>query len=151
VELVWIGVASALLAAFSFAFSNIFGRELVGREEPMRVIFFSLLAAAIFWMVVHTPAQVVREHYNGAQWGYMFVFAITSVLLPYNFYFAGLKYLSATRAVVTSCLEAVFTITLAAIFLREHMGWPQIVGVVLVLTATIVVQMPAREVELPVA
>jgi len=67
-----------------------------------------------------------------------------SMLLPFSFYFAGLQYLDATRAIVTSCLEPVFAILIAAAFLGEGLGPLQVVGVVVVLTASIVVQLPEK-------
>ena len=62
------------------------------------------------------------------------------MLLPYVLYFNGLKYLDPTRAVVTSCLEPVFAILLAVIFVHEAVRGLQIVGIAAVLVATVMVQ-----------
>ena len=67
-----------------------------------------------------------------------------SVLLPFSFYFAGLQYLDATRAIVTSCLEPVFAIVLAAAFVSESLRTVQVVGIAAVLIATVLVQLPSR-------
>jgi len=67
-----------------------------------------------------------------------------SVLLPFSFYFAGLQYLDATRAIVTSCLEPVFAIVLAAAFVGESLEPVQVVGIGVVLIATVLVQLAAR-------
>ncbi len=64
------------------------------------------------------------------------------MLIPFSFYYAGLRHLDPTRAIVTSCLEPVFTILIAATFLAERLGWLQVLGIVLVLAATVVVQSP---------
>ena len=74
-------------------------------------------------------------------------FSITSMLLPFSCYFAGLQYLDPTRAIVTSCLEPVFAILFAASFVHEAVGWVQAVGVFIVLVATILVQLPDTRVE----
>jgi len=66
------------------------------------------------------------------------------MLIPFAFYFAGLRYLDPTRAIVTSCLEPVFTILIAAIFLGEIFGPLQTLGMAMVLTATVLVQLPAN-------
>ena len=67
------------------------------------------------------------------------------MLLPLSLYFAGLQYLDATRAIVTSCFEPVFAILFAATFVQEHIGPIQVLGMVLVLAASVMVQMPERK------
>jgi drug/metabolite transporter (DMT)-like permease len=69
------------------------------------------------------------------------LFATISMLIAYSFYYAGLQHLDATRAIVTSCLEPVFAIVIAAVYLGEALTWTQAVGVVVVLLATIIVQL----------
>jgi drug/metabolite transporter (DMT)-like permease len=66
------------------------------------------------------------------------------VLLPFSFYFAGLQYLDATRAIVTSCLEPVFAMVLAALFVGESLQPVQGVGIAVVLIATVLVQLQSR-------
>ncbi|MDP9264263.1 MAG: EamA family transporter [Acidobacteriota bacterium] len=139
-----VGIAAALAAAFSFAFYNVYGHKLLETNERWKIINYTLLGAALFWLVVNPPWKIVAAHYSGEQWLFLFVFAMLSMLLPFSFYFAGLQYLDATRAIVTSCLEPVFAILIAAAFLSEGLGPLQIVGVVVVLAASIVVQLPEK-------
>jgi len=140
-----LGVAAAEGAALAFAFYNVFGHDLVSRFDRWRVLTYVLLGAALFWLVVNPPWKIVAAHYSGAQWGFLFVFACVSVLLPFSLYFAGLQYLDATRAIVTSCLEPVFAILFAATFLAERLSLWQILGVLVVLAATLIVQLPERK------
>jgi drug/metabolite transporter (DMT)-like permease len=56
----------------------------------------------------------------------------------------GLEHLDPTRAIVTSCLEPVFAIVIAAVALGETVNSFQILGIAVVLTATILVQIPER-------
>jgi drug/metabolite transporter (DMT)-like permease len=56
----------------------------------------------------------------------------------------GLEHLDPTRAIVTSCLEPVFAIIIAAVALGETVNSFQILGIAVVLTATILVQIPER-------
>lgn len=140
-----LGVLAALGAAFSFAFYNVFGHGLVARYERWRVLTYVLLGAALFWLVVNPPWKIAVAHYSVAQWGFLFFFACISVLLPFSLYFTGLQYLDATRAIVTSCLEPVFAILFAATFVAERLSWLQMMGVALVVVATIIVQLPDRK------
>jgi drug/metabolite transporter (DMT)-like permease len=138
------GVAAGLGAAFSFAFYNVYGHGLLARYDRWRVLVYTLLSVTIFWLLVNPPWKLIAAHYSARQWGFMLVFSVLSVLLPFSFYFAGLQYLDATRAIVTSCLEPVFAIVLAAAFVSESLGTVQVVGIAAVLVATVLVQLPSR-------
>jgi drug/metabolite transporter (DMT)-like permease len=137
-----VGVAAALAAALSFSFYNVYGHRLVGRNDRFKVILYALLGSALFWMIFNPPWAIWQAGYTRGQWLVMVVFAFASMLIPFSFYVSGLHHLDATRAIVTSCLEPVFAIGMAALFLGETFGWIQAVGMLVVLAATIVVQMP---------
>jgi len=138
------GVIAALLAAFSFAFYNLGGHSILARYDRWTVLLYTIFSASLFWIVVNPPWKVVAAHYSGDQWLFLLVFSLISVLAPFSFYFAGLQHLEPTRAIVVSCLEPVFSIVIAAIALGEVMRPVQTLGIVLVLVAIVVVQLPDR-------
>src|SRR4051794_21321367 len=104
-----------------------------------------MMGAALFWMLVNPPSKIIAAHYSRGQWLFLLVFAIASMLLPLSLYFAGLQQLDATRAIVTSCLEPVFAILFAATFVHESLGPIQVLGILVVLAASVVVQLPDRK------
>ena len=138
------GVAAGFGAAFSFAFYNLYGHGLLARYDRWRVLVHTLLGATVFWLLVNPPWKLVAAHYSVREWDFLLIFSVLSVLLPFSFYFAGLQYLDATRAIVTSCLEPVFAIVLAAAFVSESLRLIQVLGIVAVLAATVLVQLPGR-------
>ena len=140
-----IGVVAAELAAISFAFYNVYGQHLVQVYPRWTVLVYSLLGASVFWIVLNPPWKIVAQHYSGGQWIFMLVFSITSMLIPFSLYFAGLQHLDPTRAIVTACLEPVWAILLTALILQEFVSPTQVVGIVVVLLATILVQRPDRK------
>ncbi len=140
-----VGVTAALLAAFSFAFYNIGGHGILARYDRWTVLLYTTFSASLFWIVVNPPWKIAAAHYSGGQWLFLLVFSLLSVLAPFSFYFAGLQHLEPTRAVVASCLEPVFSIVIAAVVLGEVMGPMQMAGIVLVLAAIVVVQIPGRK------
>ena len=139
-----LGVAAAMLAAFSFAFYNVGGHDLLARHDRWLVLLYVTCSASLFWLIVNPPWKIVAAHYSGMEWTFLLLFSLVSVLGPFSFYFAGLQHLEPTRAIVVSCLEPVFSIVIAAVVLGEVMRPVQTVGIVLVLAATLVVQMPNR-------
>ena len=135
-----IGIVGAEIAALAFAYYNVAIPPLLARHDRWKVLLWLLFGAAVFWLVVNPPWRF--PHLVAEQWGFLALFALTSVLLPFSFYIAGLQHLDATRVIVTSCLEPVFSIVIAAIALGESVTRVQIVGVVVVLAATVLIQMP---------
>lgn len=143
-KLTLLGAGAGLLASFSYALYNIVAPGLVHRNHPLKVMMYTLLSAAVLWTVLNPPWRLLGAHYNAAQWQFLFLFACFSMLLPYMLYFNGLKYLDPTRAVVASCLEPVFAILLAAVFVGEGLRGLQVIGILAVLAATLMAQTAGR-------
>ena len=138
------GLIAAMLASFSFAFYNVGGHSILARHDRWRVLTWTLASASVFWLFVNPPWKVVAAHYTPAQWAFLFVFSMISVLGSFSLYFLGLQHLEPTRAIIASCLEPVFSILLAAVFLGEGVRLIQTLGIVLVLSAIVIVQLPGR-------
>jgi drug/metabolite transporter (DMT)-like permease len=138
------GLTAAVLASFSFAFYNVGGHRILARYDRWRVLTWTLASAAAFWLVWNPPWKVFAADYSVQQWAFLFVFSMLSVLGSFSLYFLGLQHLEPTRAIIASCLEPVFSILLAAAFLREGVRPIQTLGIVLVLSAIVIVQLPGR-------
>jgi DME family drug/metabolite transporter len=138
------GLGAALLASFSFAFYNVAGHGILARYERWRVLVWTLAAASAFWLVINPPWKIAAAHYAPAQWLFLFIFSMISVLGAFSLYFLGLQYLEPTRAIIASCLEPVFSILLAAVLLGEVLRPVQSVGIILVLAAIVIVQRSER-------
>jgi len=141
------GLFAAVLASFSFAFYNVGGHRILARHDRWRVLVWTLVSASAFWLIFNPPWKVVATHYAPAQWTFLFVFSMISVMGSFSLYFLGLQYLEPTRAIIASCLEPVFSILLAAALLGEGVRPIQTVGIVLVLSAIVIVQLPGRGAE----
>lgn len=139
-----VGVVAAILAAVAFAFYNVAGHQILRHYDRWIVLLYTTLSAAVFWLIVNPPWKLVAAHYSAVQWQFLLVFAVVSMLAPFSFYFAGLQHLEPTRAIVASCLEPVFSIVLAALLLGESLRPIQVLGIVVVLAAIVIVQMPER-------
>ena len=138
------GLTAALLASFSFAFYNVAGHRILACHDRWRVLVWTLAFAAAFWLVVNSPWKIAAAHYAPAQWVFLFLFSMISVLGAFSFYFLGLQYLEPTRAIIASCLEPVFSILLAALLLGEVLRPVQTLGIILVLGAIVIVERPDR-------
>jgi len=140
IQLDVIGVAAALVASFSFAYYNVAGHYLLERYDRWTVLLYATLAASLFWVIVNPPSKIIAAHYSGSAWLFLAVFSFLSMLLPFTLYFAGLKLLVPTKAIIASCLEPVFAILIAAIALKEAIGLVQAIGIAMVLGAIVLAQ-----------
>ena len=145
-----VGVLAAEGAALTFAFYNVYAQHLLQVYQRWTVLVYSLLGAAAFWVLLNPPWKIAAQHYSGAEYGFLAVFSIISMLVPFSLYFAGLQHLDPTRAIVTSCLEPLWAILLTAVLLGEGISPVQMAGVGVVLAATILVQRPDRQGREPV-
>jgi drug/metabolite transporter (DMT)-like permease len=141
------GLIAGIVASFSFAFYNVSGHRVLARYDRWRVLTWTLVSASVFWLGVNPPWKVFAAHYTAAQWVFLLVFSLISVLGAFSLYFLGLQHLEPTRAIVTSCLEPVFSILLAAALLAEGVRPAQTLGIVLVLAAIVIVQLPGSGAE----
>lgn len=139
-----VGVSAAMLAAVSFAFYNVAGHRILARYDRWIVLLYTTFSAGAFWLIVNPPWKLLAAHYSGLQLSFLLVFAVVSVLAPFSFYFAGLQHLEPTRAIVASCLEPVFSIVLATLLLGEALRPIQTLGIMIVLVAIVIVQLPER-------
>jgi DME family drug/metabolite transporter len=140
------GVAAALIAAFSFAYYNVGGHYLLARYDRWMVLLYTTLAASLFWICVNPPQRIAAAHYSPGAWCFLFAFSVLSVLIPFTFYFAGLQHLQPTKAIIASCLEPVFTVVIAAVALHEVVRPLQAMGMVMVLASILVVQRSTTDV-----
>jgi len=139
-----IGVAAALLSAFSFASYNISAHGVLVRYDRWTVLVYVTGGAAVFWMVINPPWKIIAAHYSASQWLFLLGFAVVSALAPFAFYAAGLQHLAPARAMIASCTEPVFSIGIAALALGEFVRPLQAAGIGLVLGAILVVELAGR-------
>lgn len=137
-----IGILAALAAAFSYSFYNVIGADLLRRNSRSRVLFYTLLVASLFWIVINPPWKVAAQHFSSREWLFLFAFAMISMLLPFALYLGGLRLLDPTSAIVTSCLEPVFASLLAGMFVGERLTPWQMAGIASVLSQSILIQLP---------
>jgi drug/metabolite transporter (DMT)-like permease len=130
----------AFVAAIAYSIFNIAGKPLVQKYSVWRSMFFTLLAASLFWSVINPPQHLIAAHYPAADWGVLTFVSLVSILIPYGCYFAGLRYIQPTQAIVTSTLEPVVAIISEFIFLGSVMTGVQMLGAVCVLGAIIILQ-----------
>jgi drug/metabolite transporter (DMT)-like permease len=135
------GLLSGIGSVLCFAFLSIFTRYILQRFNVWTMTVYSFIFASLFWLAINPPAMIVGQSPPAATWGGLVVLAIISVLIPHSLFFAGMRHVVASRAVITSTLEPVVAMASAAIFLGELLQSLQVVGAVLVAGAILLLQL----------
>jgi len=139
------GLISGIGSMFSFAFLNVYTRHVLQRYNVWTMTFYAIAFASLFWLIVNPPWTVITQSPSSGAWGGLAVLAIISILIPHSLYFAGMQYVVASRAIITSTLEPVIAMMSAALFLAELLQPFQLMGAVLVIGAIMLLQLRKEE------
>lgn len=147
-KLPFIGLVSGVGSMVCFAFLSVYTRHLLRRFNIWSMTVYSFIFASLFWLAINPPGAIAAQSPSGETWGGLAVLAVISVLIPHSLFFAGMQYIVASRAIITSTLEPVVAMASAAIVLGEFLHPIQVLGAALVVSAIVVLQMKREDAEL---
>ena len=81
--------------------------------------------------------------FNPTVLGILALVCILHTGIAYALYFYALQHLPAQTAALYGYIDPISALLLSSLFLREPMGWPEIIGAVLILAATLFSDFPA--------
>lgn len=121
--------------AFTFAFYIVYSKRILSRYSPETILFYTFLIAGLLWAVVTPPWHIARAGYDATTWGVFLLLALTSALIPFALFYAGLRRMPAAEAGIVATLEPVVAVVAAWIALGEGLATIQWLGALLVLLA----------------
>jgi DME family drug/metabolite transporter len=142
-----LGLIAGAGAALCWAFTNIYLRHLLKDYSVWTVLACSFLAASIFWLFINPPWKVAAMEYSPEQWLQFLGFAMISVLIPHSLYFMGVRYIAASRAIITATFEPIVAIAGSFLILGEELTPVQIIGAIVVIIAIAILQFKREESE----
>jgi drug/metabolite transporter, DME family len=135
-----LGLLTGISSAFVFAFMVVYPRHVMRRYSLWTVTVYALGSASLLWAVVNPPWVIAASPPEPGLWPVLAALAVGSVLIPHSLYFAGLRHVAPTRAIITSTFEPVVAIVSAALVVNELLEPLQVIGAVLVLSAVALLQ-----------
>lgn len=138
------GLLSGIVSALCFGFMAVYSRHLMAKHSRWTVIAYGLLAASVFWLLIHPPSEIVRENPSSTTWLLLAGFALLSALVPYALFLGGLRHIVSSRAMIVSTLEPIVAIVSAALMAGESLTVFQQAGAALVIGSAGVVQLQAE-------
>ncbi|MEW6727303.1 MAG: DMT family transporter [Bacillota bacterium] len=134
-----LGLAYGLASAAFFAFYTLFGKKGLEKYGAWTLTVYGYGFAAVLWCFVQNPVGVWLA-YNWTERLFFVYIAVFATVLPFGFFFEGLKYLSPTKTGIISTLEPVVAAVLAFLLLGERLALMQIAGCGLILAAVVLIQ-----------
>jgi len=133
-------IVTGPLSAFTFAYQVVGTKQLIKRYSIWTLLLYMFGFSAIFWLCINPPWHIIAKHYTCSDWGFFWMFAVVSILIPQTAFAAGLKYLEASTAGIISVMEPVIAIAAAFLILGESLGIIQMFGGFMVLSAVVLLQ-----------
>lgn len=140
-----LGLISGIGAAVCWSFANVYSRRLLQDYSVRTVLLYSFLAAAVFWCILNPPWVVLKTHYSSSQWFEFLGFAMISVLIPHSLYFTGVRFVTASQAIIAGTSEPIFAIAGSFIVLGSVLSPAQIAGGVVVIVSIALLQLRQKE------
>jgi len=136
-----LGLVTGIASAFVFAFMVIYPRRVMRRYSLWTVTIYALGFASLLWALINPPWKIAAAPPDPGLWPALLGLAVGSVLIPHSLYFAGLRHVIPSRAIITSTFEPIVAIVSAAFIVQELLAPLQVLGAVLVLAALALLQM----------
>jgi drug/metabolite transporter (DMT)-like permease len=134
------GIITGIFAAIAFAWYSIQGEYGMRRYDPMTVLFFAILFAAITWNIFHPPFEAFFHTRSPIEWLLIAYIGIFGTVVPFGLYFQGINLIRSTRASITGTLEPITASAISYFFLNEILEPLQITGGVMVIASVIMLQ-----------
>ena len=128
------------LSAFTFAYYITASKQMLKRYSVWTMLLYMLGFATIFWLFFNPPWAIIRKNYQAADWGFLWLFAVVSILIPQAAFTSGLRLIDASKAGIISILEPVIAIVAAFLILGESLNVIQLFGGGMVLAAVALLQ-----------
>jgi len=123
------------LSALTFAYQVIATKQMLKRYPMWTILLYAFGFATMFWLLINPPWNFIQRNYHAADWGFLWMFALISILIPQAAFASGLRLIDASKAGIVSILEPVFAIGAAFLILGESLNAVQIFGGCMVLAA----------------
>ena len=146
VSLDGLGVIFSLCSAVTFAGYLLLAERAVGRRDPISLLCYGFLFAAIFWAIAqpwwsfpfHVPGTTVSllGNLSGVHlpiWALIAWMVTLGTIVPFFLIVGSMRHITATRAGILAMVEPVVASLVAYGWLDETLGGTQLVGGAIVL------------------
>lgn len=144
----WFGILVGLGSGFGYALYSIFGKHALKKYESLTVITYTFIFASAVLLPVSGITIEAEQLASTHIWLQVLGLGFFPTALAYMFYTTGLSMIESSRASITATIEPVVATLLGVFIFNELLTLYQIVGILLVLTAVVLIQLKKRRVSI---
>jgi drug/metabolite transporter (DMT)-like permease len=130
-------------AALTYTAYILVGDRLIGDTPPLALAALVTTGATATFSVVALATGGPELGFEASGWAALVAIALVSTVVAIVAFFAGLARVGPSAAAILSTLEPPVTVALAALAFGESLAPVQLVGGALVLSAVVLLQLPA--------
>jgi drug/metabolite transporter, DME family len=139
-ELSWTGLITGLGAGFGYSLYSIFGKLASKKYETLTISFYTFLFAVIVLFPLSGIYSSEIVFLDSDVLVHTVGLGLFPTVLAYWFYTQGLKQLEASKASIISTVEPVVATIMGLLLYKESVSYVQITGILLVLSAVLLIQ-----------
>jgi len=141
-----IGLAVGLGAGLGYALYSIFSKLALKRYNPITITLYTFIFAAIGLIPLGGYSNITEVLYNKSLLISSLELALFSTVIPFYLYTFGLSYIDSTKASIIATIEPVVASLIGIFYFKETLSVLQIIGIILVVSAVIIVSLKQEEV-----
>lgn len=141
-----IGLAVGLGAGLGYALYSIFSKLALKKYNPITITLYTFIFAAIGLIPLGGYSNITEVLYNKSLLISSLELALFSTVIPFYLYTFGLSYIDSTKASIIATIEPVVASLIGIFYFKETLSVLQIIGVILVVSAVIIVSLKQEEV-----
>lgn len=141
----FLGFILGLGSGFFYSLYSIFGKFALKKYNSLTVTVYTFLFATIVITPFSGIWNVLPLFSNLNVWFYIIGLGFFSTMLPFLLYTKGLSVIESSRASILATIEPVVASLLGLIIFHEHLNLWQYFGMILVISAVILVQETAKK------
>ena len=129
---IYIGIGLAMLAALIWSGNFVIAKALNHKIPPFSLSFYRWLIASL--IIFPFAIKQFRSQWKLVKqsWHYLFWVALSGIALFNAFVYIGAHYTSAINlALIGTTSSPIMAVVLAAVFLKEKIGWMKLAGIIL--------------------
>lgn len=134
-RLLWTGLGYGVLSMFMMSVGVIISKPLLADTSPIAVSAWRLLIGllgAVIWVLLSGRLPRSMKVFRGPlPWVSIIMGSLLGTWLALIVWMAGFKYTQASTASILNQSSVIFIVILAAVFLKEPIGWKKALGSIL--------------------
>ncbi len=140
------GILLGLASGIGYAFYSLFARVALKHYEPLTVMFYTFVCAALALIPFSHPAAIVDLALNSStSLVIMLALSLVSTVLPFVCYTTGLAHMETGKASIMAFIEPMVSLLIGVLVFGEVLTLLNVFGVVMILCAVVLLNLPEKK------